>query len=319
VLTRVAALLLAVGLGLPVAGAFPVPAHAAPDGPPQPDLPGGSAISVSMTTQNDGHAVSLLDPAHPAWAHLAPTGAVARVTATVELGGTAIHQWVAHLDAPDAFQGITPADCRGEEEAPPQQVSCTFAVQAASGVNRLQFRFTADHGAVNARADGTITGGQFDWDAGWQVLDAAGHWSAVAGRQTVSLPATLTSALRYVVTNTGDIPFRATNSCDDRLVTAHTRLVCVERGMRPAQSLARDYHEQLRLVDVVGATAEPDIEASIRSVAGSLPLGATSAPSTPDAGAALCPWLAAATVGLGGAVTLVLLRARRRRRRSAAG
>jgi len=318
VLTRVAALLLAAGLGVPMVGAFPMPADAAPGGPPQPDLPGGSAISVSMTTQNDGHAVSLLDPAHPAWAHLAPTGAVARVTATVDLRGTAIHQWVAHLDAPDAFQGITPADCRGEEEAPPQQVSCTFAVQAASGVNRLRFRFTADHGAVNAQADGTITGGQFDWDAGWQVLDAAGHWSAVAGRQTVSLPATLTSALRYVVTNTGDIPFRATNSCDDRLVTAHTRLVCVERGMRPAQSLARDYHEQLRLVDVVGATAEPDIEASIRSVAGSLPPDATHA-SSPDAAAALWPWIAAAIVVLGGAVTLVLLRARRRRRRSAAG
>ena len=317
-LTRVAALLLAAGLGVPTVGAFPVPADAAPAGPPQPDLPGGSTISVSMTTQNDGHAVSLLDPAHPAWAHLAPTGAVARVTATVELGGTAIHQWVAHLDAPDAFQGITPADCRGEEEAPPQQVSCTFAVQAASGVNRLEFRFTADHGAVNARADGTITGGQFDWDADWQVLDAAGHWSAVAGRQAVSLPATLTSALRYVITNTGDIPFRATNACDDRLVTARTRLVCVERGMRPAQSLARDYHEQLRLVDVVGATAEPEIEASIRSVAGSLPHGATRA-SSPDAAAAVWPWIAAAIVVLGGAVTLVLLRARRRRRRSAAG
>ena len=316
-LTRVAALLLAAGLGVPTIGAFPVPAVAASAGPPQPDLPGGSTISVSMTTQNDGHAVSLLDPAHPAWAHLAPTGAVARVTATVELGGTAIHQWVAHLDAPDAFQGITPADCRGEEEAPPQQVSCTFAVQAASGVNRLEFRFTADHGAVNARADGTITGGQFDWDAGWQVLDAAGHWSAVAGRQAISLPATLTSALRYVITNTGDIPFRATNACDDRLVTARTRLVCVERGMRPAQSLARDYHEQLRLVDVVGATAEPDIEASIRSVAGSLPRD--SGPSTADAGAALWPWVVAAMVVLGGTATLALLQRRRRRRRSAAG
>lgn len=270
-LTAVAALLLALGVPAPFAGP-----GSAPGGPPQPDLPGSSVISVTMTTPNSGRAVSLLDPAHPAWAHLAPTGAVAEVTATVDLHGTAIHQWVAHLDAPDAFQGITPPDCRGEEEAPPEQVSCTFAVQAASGVNRLEFQFTADHGAVSARAHGTIMGGQFDWDAGWEVLDATGHWSAIARQQTISLPATLTSALRYVITNTGDIPFRATNACDDRLVTAHSQVACVERGVRPAQSLARDYREQLRLVDVVGATAEPDIRASIRSFAGVFRLAAPS-------------------------------------------
>jgi hypothetical protein len=237
-------------------------------GPPQPDVPGAQPISVAMTTRNDGHAVSLLDPAHPAWAHLAPTGAVAEVTATVELNGTAIHQWTAHLDTPDAFQGVTPADCRGDEEAPPKQVSCDFAVQAAAGVNRLEFHFSADHGRVSADAVGTITGGQFDWDAGWEVLDATGQWSAIDTDRTVALPATMSSALRYVVTNTGDIPFRVTKGCDDRLLPAHAQLSCVERGVRPVQSLARSYTEPLELTDVVGATAEPQLQTTIRSVAG---------------------------------------------------
>jgi len=257
VLMGVAAALLTVGLaGVPLAAV------------PRPGSVDSAGVSVTMTAQNLGRAVSLLDPAHPAWAHLAPTGAVTEVTATVNLGGIPIHEWVAHLDTPDAFQGVTPDECRGNEEAPPQQVSCHFAVQAASGINRLQFHFSADHGRVEVEAEGAITGGQFDWDAGWEVLDASGHWSTIIREQPVLLPATMTSALRYVVTNTGDIPFRVSNGCDHRVIAARAELVCLQRGVKSAQSLARDYHELRRLEDAVGATAEPDILASIRSFAG---------------------------------------------------
>ena len=271
-LTGVVALLLALGGSVtPAAVALSVA------GPPEPDLPGALPISVSMTTLNDGRATSLLDPQHPAWAHLAPTGAVAQVRATVELNGTKIHDWVAHLDTPDAFQGVTPADCRGDEEAPPRQVGCDFTVQAAAGVNRLLFHFTADGGRVSVDARGTITGGHFDWDAGWEVLDATGRWSAIANVQTIDLPATLSSAVRYVVTNTGDVPFRATNACDDRLIASHEQVVCLVRGVRPAQSLARGYHERLRLLDVVRATAEPDIQTTIRSFSGVFALDEASA------------------------------------------
>lgn len=259
-LTGAAAALLTLGLLVAGGGAADAVKHAEPaDSQP---------VTVSMTAENNGRAASLLDPAHPVWAHLAPTGAVTDVTARVELDGTPIHEWVAHLDTPDAFQGVTPVDCRGDEEAPPREVSCHFAVQAASGINRLRFHFSADHGRVDVEADGTITGGQFDWDAGWQVLDATGRWSAITREQPVLLPATMTSALRYVVTNTGDIPFRVTNGCEHRVVAARARLVCLERGVRSVQSLARDYHELLKLKDAVGATAEPDILASIRSFAG---------------------------------------------------
>jgi len=273
VLTGAASALLALGLlGFPGAAADAADADPAT----HVERAGSHPLTVTMTAENDGHAASLLDPAHPVWAHLAPTGAVTDVTTTVHLDGTAIHEWVAHLDTPDAFQGVTPVDCRGDEEAPPRDVSCHFAVQAASGVNRLQFHFSADHGQVDVETDGAITGGQFDWDAGWQVLDATGRWSATTREQPVLLPATMTSALRYVVTNTGDIPFRVTNGCDHRVIAARAELVCLERGVRSVQSLARVYHELLTLRDAVGATAEPDILASIRSFAGVFALESSS-------------------------------------------
>jgi hypothetical protein len=109
------------------------------------------------------------------------------------------------------------------------------------------------------------------------VLDATGHWSAITRQQPVLLPATLTSALRYVVTNTGDIPFRVSNGCDHRMIAASGELTCLVRGVRSVQSLARVYHELLRLEDAVGATAEPDILASIRSFAGVFSLESPSA------------------------------------------
>ena len=134
-LTGVVALLLAIAAVVPAAGHGQALSAAA-----LPQRLGALPVSVSMTTVNDGRVVSLLDPAQTAWVHPAPTGAVAEVTATVELHGSPVHQWVAHLDTPDSFQGVTPGDCHGSEEAPPRQVSCRFAVQAASGPNRLQFR-----------------------------------------------------------------------------------------------------------------------------------------------------------------------------------
>jgi hypothetical protein len=271
VLTGLAALLPALLLALGAAGPAGMPAT----GPSQPDPAGGSAVSVTMTVMNEGHPVSLLDQRHPGWAHTG-IGDAEKVTVTVHVAGTSVHQWRSHLEAPDAFQGLALQDCRGDEEAPPEEITCVFPVSAATGPNLLHFSFTADDGRVVASADGYLMGGEFDWDTGWEVLDATGQWSAIARSQIIALPATMSSALRYVVTNTGDIPFRVTNGCDTRLLQPHTQLVCLERGVRPVQSLARDYHERLRLVDVVGATAEPDIDTTIRSFAGIFSLAAPS-------------------------------------------
>ena len=72
-LTGAAALLTLGLLGLP--GGAAASAAAAMRAEPAASHP----VTVSMTAQNNGRAASLLDPAHPVWAHLAPTGAVTDV------------------------------------------------------------------------------------------------------------------------------------------------------------------------------------------------------------------------------------------------
>ena len=268
-LTGVVALLLALLPGA-VAAAGPVPA-----GPPQPDPQTGPELSVTMTVVNDGHPVSLLDQTHPGWAHTG-TGVAEKVTVTVHLAGTSVHQWQSHLEAPDAFQGLALQDCRGDEEAPPEEISCVFPVSAATGPNLLHFAFTADDGRVVADADGYLMGGGLGWRAGWEVLDATGQWSEIARDQVIELPATLQSALRYVVINSGSMPFRVTNGCDDKELTVGAQLICPVRGVRPVQSLAGVYQQRLRLEDAVGGTAEADLDTTIHAFTGIFALDRTS-------------------------------------------
>ncbi len=263
-LTAVVALVLALG----AAGAAGAPAVApGVSGPPEPDIGSESPISVTMTTQNDGHAVSLLDQAHPGYAH-PELGTLQNVLVTVQLNGIAVHEWDSHLETPDAFQGITPPDCRGDEEVPPVQVSCLYRVQTVEGLNTLGFRFSADGGRVTAYTVGFLMGGTLGWSAGWEVLDATGQWSAVTHDQAIELPATLSSALRYVVTNSGGIPFRLANACSTRLIAPREQLRCPVRGVRPAQSLAGDYQRQLQLHDVDGRDGEVDFQTTVRAFAG---------------------------------------------------
>lgn len=268
-LTAVVTLLLAL---IPGAGGV---VGSAATGPSQPDLPTGSGLSVTMTVINDGHPVSLLDQAHPGWAHTG-IGDVEKVTATVHLAGASVHQWRSHLDAPDAFQGLVLQDCHGAEQAPPDEISCVFPVSVAPGLNQVHFTFTADDGRVQADAVGWLMGGELSWSADWEVLDATGQWSAITRDQAIDLPATLSSALRYVVINTGSTPFRVTNGCDDKQLAAGARLVCPVRGVRPVQSLAGAYRQRLRLDDAVGSTAEADIDTVIRAFAGIFSLDRTS-------------------------------------------
>ena len=257
-LTGVVALLLVLG---------PVVAGALPAGPPEPDPAAGSGVTVDLTTENDGHAVSILDRAHPGYAY-SGIGSFVKVRATVHLNGSLAHQWQSHLDTPDAYQSIAVLDCRGEEEVPPQEVSCVFVVSADLGLNRLDFRFTADNGNIVVDAVGYLMGGTIAWDAGWEVLDATGQWSAVSHDQAIDLPATMSSALRYVVTNTGGIPLRITDGCSTRLLVPHTQLVCPVRGVRPVQTLAGDYERTLHYRDLGGGTGEIGLDTTIRSFAG---------------------------------------------------
>jgi hypothetical protein len=263
-LTGAVALLLAVGGGV---GGGGIGSASVTTGPPQPDPPTGSGLAVTMTVVNDGHPVSLTDPDHPGWAHTG-IGHNAQVTVTVHLAGASVHQWQSELAAPDAFQGLSLPECRGEEEAPPEEVSCGFPVSVIAGLNRLEFDFSADDGRVVAHAVGYLMGGALGWNAGWEVLDATGQWSAISRDDAIDLPATLSSSLRYVVINSGETPFRVTNGCDTKQLLAGMSLVCPVRGVRPAQSLAGAYRQRLYLVDAAGGTAEADLDTTIRAFAG---------------------------------------------------
>jgi hypothetical protein len=236
-------------------------------GPDGVSVSAGSRVTVTMTTENDEHDVSLLDPAHPGYA-IAGIGSFATVHVTVHLNGTLVHQWLSHLDAPDALQPTAIPDCRGEEEVPPAEVSCDFVVSVKPGANLLAFRFSADDDNVAVLATGSLVGGAVSWSAGWEVLDATGRWSAVSRDRSVDLPATLSSALRYVVTNTGDLPFRLTDGCSARLIAPHTQLVCPVSGVRPAQSLAGQYERVLHLRDTGGGRDLIQLDTSIRSFSG---------------------------------------------------
>ena len=255
-LTGVVALLLALGTALvPVAG------------PPQPDLPTGSGVAVTMTVVNDGHPVSLLDQTKPGWAHTG-IGDTEKVTVTVHLAGTSVHHWRSHLDAPEAFQSLELKDCHGDEEVPPSDVSCVFDVSVVEGMNLLSFHFTADDDNVQASAIGYLMGGALAWNAGWEVLDATGQWSAISHDEVIDLPATLSSALRYVVINSGQTPFRVTNGCGHQQLAAGAQLICLVHGVRPVQSLAGPYVQRLDIEDAVGGTGTADLDTTVQAFAG---------------------------------------------------
>ena len=244
---------------------------------PVPDVPAADTPSITLTTVNWGHPASLLDAAHPAWSHLAPLAGPTGVTASFALNGLQVHSWVAHLDAPDAYGGQQSDDCRGEEEAAPAELSCVFEVPVSSGLNLLRVTFSAD-GQVLGDARGSIRGGELNWDAGYQVLDATGHWSAIARDHAVALLATTPTALREVVMNTGTIPMRLDSvACATRVLDPTQRQVCPLRGVRPAQSLAGELRAELRVVDAVGAIAEFEIRAGLNTFGGSFSLSRATA------------------------------------------
>jgi hypothetical protein len=253
-------------LGVLIAGAVPLP-----------DVPAADAPPITMTTVNWAHPVSLLDAAHPGWSHLAPLAGPTDVTATFTLRGGQVHSWVAHLDAPGAYGGEKPEDCRGAEEAAPTELTCVFKVPVSSGLNPLTVTFSAD-GRVLGDAEGFIHGGELQWDAGFEVLDATGSWTVIPRDQAVALPGTTPTAVREVLTNTGTIPMRVDSvPCPTRVLPPHAQLACPLRGVRPAQSLAGEFRRELRVIDAVGGIAEFEIRGGLTSFGGTFSLSRSTA------------------------------------------
>jgi hypothetical protein len=277
-----AALALTSLVALAMSNTAPVPAMA--NTAPVPDLPAAQAPRVTLTTVNWGSPVSLLDPTHPGWAHVAPLAGATAVTATIALNGLPVHSWVAHLDAPLAYGGQQPEDCRGAEVVAPAELSCVFEVLVGSGLIPLAVNFTVD-GRVAGVAQGAISGGELEWDADFEVLDAASRWTVIARDRPVVLAATAPTALRLVVTNRGTIPMRleasqraaAGATCGSRILAPHEQLRCQFRGVRPAQSLSGDRRQQMRVVDAVGGIGEYEARGGLATFSGTFSLSEPSA------------------------------------------
>ena len=93
-----------------------------------------------------------------------------------------------------------------------------------------------------------------------------GNWALVpADGRAVELRGEQTSALRYRIMNTGDMPFRAPDSCQpDGIVWPYQQLLCTVRTPRPVYALAGDYAVPIVLVDPVGGGASFAIEGTCR-------------------------------------------------------
>lgn len=281
-----AVLAVAVAVALALSGAVAdggAPGHPAV-GPLVPDVPSAqNTAAITLTTVNWGQPVSLRDPEHLGWGHLAPQAGPTDVTARIELRGQLVHDWVASLVSDSAFGGVQPADCRGSEEAAPVELSCTFAVPVSLGVNVLTVTFRGD-GRVVGQTQGWIGGGDLQWDAGFEILDATGRWTPIARDHAAALPATASTAVREVLTNTGTIPMRVDPAgdpavaarCGTRILQPQQRLVCPWRGVRPARSLAGDFRRELRVVDAVGGIAEYEVRGGLTTFPGTFALGAPS-------------------------------------------
>jgi MYXO-CTERM domain-containing protein len=246
---------------------------------PSSDLPSasgsGSPSGISLTAVNDGRPASLLDAAHPVWGHADPATPTPVTVAAFVPDGQA-HLWTITVDLPNAPGGGASVSCAGGGVEPRAQVGCVVSIPLALGLNLVEVTAVID-GRTVASADGIILGGALAAEALYEVLDATGHWTSLAADQAVTLPATEQTGLRYVVINTGTIPFRLVGGCDDRPLLEHQRVTCPVRGVRPAQSVAGRYRHHLEIRDVVGASRSFELRAALGTFSGAFSLSATTA------------------------------------------
>jgi hypothetical protein len=99
------------------------------------------------------------------------------------------------------------------------------------------------------------------------VLEARqddGSWSVVPSGGAVEFRGEQTSALRYRIMNTGDIPFRVPDACQDGgTVWPYQQLLCQVRSPRPVYSLAGVYDVAIELEDPVGGGASFSIDGTL--------------------------------------------------------
>lgn len=218
--------------------------------------------TIAISVQNWGTEVVLGEPGAVAFAHLAANGPTTHVTVTVSPGRDGLQGYVGRLTAPDAFGGELLLYCGDETGRTESAVVCGFDVPMSRGPNRVRFDLQSASFAGIRTAEAVVHGGVLEQLAFFEV-QVGGSWVPVTG-DTVRLPGGSTSALRYRLFNTGDIPFRATTSCQpDGTVWPSQQLVCPVRGPRPVYALMGGHTVAMRLEDPVGGGAAYSVAVEI--------------------------------------------------------
>jgi hypothetical protein len=235
---------------------------------------GGTAIHLSI--ENWGEPVDLSTPGAAAWAHLGANGPTTHVTVRIEPGPNGLHGFYGRLTAPDAFGGPKVYYCGDEWHQIESFVLCGFDVPMTRGLNHLEFDLQSGSFEGIQTQVGIVIGASLDMTPVLEARVSDGSWDVVPSGGTVEVPGALSSALRYRIMNTGDIPFRVPGACQEGgTVWPYQQLLCTLRTPRPGYSLAGDYQVPIRLEDPAGGIASLVLEGtvSVRGVAFSRQFG----------------------------------------------
>lgn len=219
---------------------------------------GGPDIHLSI--ENWGADVDL-STAQAAYAHLGANGPTTRVTVQIEPPPGGMHGFYGRLTAPDAFGGELKLYCGEEYRQVESTTYCFFDVPMSGGLNRLTFDLQSASWAGLVSKEGTVTGGRVGQVSVLEANRPDGSWALVPPYGELRLRGEQSSALRYRIMNTGDLPFRVPDSCQpDGTVWPDQQLLCAVRGPRPVFALAGDYAVPVVLADPVGGGASFTID-----------------------------------------------------------
>lgn len=230
-----------------------------------PDEPSITGPSIRMTILNWGEEVDLAGPG-AAYAVAGADAPTTHVRVDITPPSSGLHGYYGRLTAPDAAGGEVKLYCGVEYMRVDSVQRCAFDVPMSAGVNRLIFDLQSASIDGIVRQEGTIVGGHVGQVS---VLEAAlpyRNWALVPPADVLTIRGENTSALRYRIMNTGDLPFRAPDSCQPGgTVWPYQQLLCPLRASGPVYALAGDYAVPVSLQDPSGAVTPVTIEGHLRA------------------------------------------------------
>lgn len=228
----------------------------------QPGEPGGPTIQMSIV--NWGTDVDLAGSS-AAYAHLGANGPLTHVKVEITPPSSGMHGYYGRLTAPDAFGGELKLYCGDEYRRIDLVQRCYFDVPMTRGINHLTFDLQSASWDGIVTQEGVVRGGSVGMVSVLEAMLPYRNWELVPADGEVAIRGEVTSALRYRIMNTGDMPFRAPESCrPDSIVWPYQQLLCQVRSPRPVYALAGDYSFPVYLEDPVGGGASFSLRGSVR-------------------------------------------------------